>query len=209
MAPSRRLAKEKLMKYFTTLSVITAAIAALMAFAASASATTVTDSSGKTPTIHAVSEESAVAGTNQLLIHNPIANIPCESTFQGTVPSTSEGGTGLTVSLPVSSLSFSPCSNSWTPEVLAFGSLEIHGGSGNQGTLTSTGIKVAFERFKLRCTYETSGTLLGTVTGGNPATIHLNATLKNNPKESNFLCANIDAKLTGSYKTTGTIDIDQ
>src|SRR6476646_1301569 len=196
------------MKHLKILGLLAVAAAALMAFAASASATTVTGPAGETnPGIHAVSEESAVAGTKHVLLHNPIAVIECESTAEGQV--TNVGGTGKTASGALTSLSFSPCTNGWVVDVNIPGSLEIHGEAGNKGTLTSLGAKVTATRFGLSCVYETGAKDIGTVTGGNTATPHINAAIEINTSLSSFLCGSAPANWTGAYKTTGTIDIDQ
>jgi len=199
------------MKYVKILGLLAVAASAMMAFAANASATTVTGSGGtKTPTIHAISEESAVAGTKHVLLHNAIANIQCESTAQGAVEAAGEGGTGLTVKGAISSLTFSPCTNSWVVHVDTFGELEVHGESGNKGTLTSTGTKVTATRFGLQCVYKTNATDIGTVTGGASfATLDINATIPVVAAESSFLCTETPAKWTGAYKTTATLEIDQ
>lgn len=196
------------MKHSKILCLLAVAAAAFMVLAASASATTVTGPNGETnPIIHLVSEESARAGTKHLLLHNPITTIECESTAEGQI--TNVGGTGATASGALTSLSFTPCTNNWVFHVNLKGSLEVHGEAGNKGTLTSSGVKLTATRFGLSCVYETAATDIGTLTGGNPATLDISAKIPLNTALSSFLCGSGAANWTGAYKTTGTIDIDQ
>ena len=198
------------MKYVKILGLLAVAAAALMAFAASASATTVTTTTGgaaATPTIHAVSEEKAVAGTTHVLLHNEAATIQCNSTTEGTVES---HGSGVTAKGLLSALTFTNCTEGWTVEVVSRGSLEIHWTSGHNGTLTSSGATVKATLHlgifgTVECNYLTANTDVGTVTGGNPATLHIEASI---PKESgSALCGGGNAAWTGAYKTTSALYI--
>jgi hypothetical protein len=194
------------MKYVKILGLLAVAAAAMMAFAASASATTVTNAAGSsTPTIHAVNEEAHVE------LHNSIVNIKCQSTAAGTAPAATEGGTGQEVSGPLSSLTFTNCTNEWAIDIASNGSLSIAykeagGGTHGVGTLKSTGARVTATRAGLSCIYETNGTPIGTVTGGNPATLAISANI---PRVGgSFLCGGSTAAWTGSYVTTETLKID-
>lgn len=192
------------MKYVKILGVLAVAAAAMMAFAASASATTVTDSSGNgTPTIHAVNEGTHVE------LHNAIVNIKCNSTVTGTVTS---HGSGITASGHISVLTFNNCTDEWVVDVdpEKLGSLEIHytgAGTGHgAGTLTSSGSRVIATRAGLQCIYETKETPIGTVVGGNKATLAISASI---PRVGgSFLCGGATASWTGSYETTATLGID-
>jgi len=196
------------MRHLKILGLLAVVAAVFMVFTASASATTVTGPAGETnPIIHLVSEESAVAGTKHVVLHNPIATIECESTAEGQF--TTVGGTGATTRGALTSLTFSPCTNQWVVDVNKPGFLEIHGEAGNKGTVTSLGTKITATRFGLECVYETGANAIGTITGGNPATLKLNGSIPINTTLSSFLCGSTPASWTGAYKTTGTIDIDQ
>src|SRR6476646_3020516 len=182
------------MRHLKILGLLAVVAAVFMVFTASASATTVTGPAGETnPIIHLVSEESAVAGTKHVVLHNPIATIECESTTR----------------VVLTSLTFSPCTNQWVVDGNKPGFLEIHGEAGNKGTVTSLGTKITATRFGLECVYETGANAIGTITGGNPATLKLNGSIPINTTLSSFLCGSTPASWTGAYKTTGTIDIDQ
>ena len=70
------------MKFIKVPGSFVVAIAAMMAFAAGASATTVSSTTGgpaETPAIHAVNQ------TGHVIISNPIANISCSATFEAKV----------------------------------------------------------------------------------------------------------------------------
>jgi hypothetical protein len=194
------------MKYVKILGLLAVAATAMMAFAASASATTVTGPSGETtPIIHAESEENAVKGTKHVLLHNDTANIECESTVEGDVTT---HGTGVTAGGPIDILSFFNCTGGWTVDVVTNGSLEIHttstAGHG-KGTLTSTGATVVATGFGISCGYQTNNTHIGTVTGGNPATLTIEASI---PRHSgSFLCGGGNANWTGAYVTTQTLEL--
>jgi hypothetical protein len=174
----------------------------VLALAASASATTVTGPSGETtPTIHMVNENG------HLSIHNSIWNIECSSTIEGTV---SSHGTGVTAKGNISTLLFNNCTNEWVFDVVANGSFEIHykeAGSGHGvGTVTWTGTKITTTRAGLSCVYETNTTPIGTLTGGTPATLSIEANL---PRVGgSFLCGGSTVAWTGSYVTTKTLAID-
>lgn len=207
------------MKYIKILGLLAVAAAAMMAFAASASATTVTgpttDTEGKetsqsqieTPTIHAVNEVTETQ--KHVTLHNGIVNIECQSTVTGTV--TTHGPTETT-SGPISVLNFNNCTNEWVIDVKEMGSLEIHyvkptdGNPHGWGTLTSNGATVTATRAGLSCSYRTVNKDIGTVTGGNPATLHIEATIERHG--GSFLCGGSTAQWTGSYVTTHTLAID-
>jgi hypothetical protein len=200
------------MKYIKILGLLAVAAAAMMAFAASASATTVTgptitegvhttQSQIETPTIHAVNDSGHVK------LHNSIVNIECQSTVQGTVE---KHGAGITASGPISVLTFSNCTNEWVIDVEKAGSLEIHYTSGSNGTLTSTGVRVTATRAGLSCIYETNATDIGLLTGeagpNGEGTLDISANI---PRVGgSFLCGGSTAAWAGSYGTTHTLKVD-
>jgi hypothetical protein len=195
------------MKYVKLLGLLAVAAAALMAFAGTASATTVTTTTGglpATPTIHAVNEGGHVT------LANPIANISCSSTVEGTVTT---HGAGVTATGHISILEFTGCTNGWhvTPIKNAdgtYGTLEIHWTSEHNGLLTSKNTKVTTTRLGVNCVYETgAGTSIGTVLGGNPATLKIEAGIPINTVESAKLCGTGNAKWEGSYVTTSALYI--
>lgn len=190
------------MKYIKILGLLAVAAAAMMAFAASASATTVTGPNGEeTPTIHAEPEFGHVS------LHNSIVDIECDSTVEGTVEN---HGSGITASGLINDLSFPDCTDGWVIDVITKGSLEIHytgeGHGHGTGTLTSTGATVTATRSGLSCHYRTNNTPIGHVTGGEQATLTIEATIQRHG--GSFLCGGSTAQWTGAYTTTETLEID-
>jgi hypothetical protein len=185
------------MKYVKILGLLAVAAAAMMAFAASASATSVTTTTGgaaATPTIHAVNENGHVT------LKNDIANIECTSTVEGKVESHGAGD----ASGNISSLTWPTCTNSWHVTTSAGGSLSVSYTSGHNGTLSSNGALVKTTRFFVPCNYETKNTKIGTVTGGNPATLKIEASIPI-AAESSELCGSGNAEWSGSYVTTSAL----
>lgn len=182
------------MKYTKILGLLTAAAAALMAFAGVASATTITSSSGPTPTIEATSTHTE--------LHGAFTSVTCaHSEVKGTVE---KHGVGVTASGKISTLHFSNCSDPVT--VLKAGILEVHGTSttGN-GTLTSSGAEIAIETSVGECVFTTSGTHIGTVTGSNHtggnAIFHIESA--NIPRTGGSFFCGSSGVWTGTY-TVGT-----
>jgi hypothetical protein len=179
------------MKHLKMLGLAMVAAAAFMAFAGSASANPVLTSPEKvdyTSTITATAEGS-------LLLQAGFANITCTtSTVSGTVTTNNT----TKASGPITTLDFSGCDS--TVDVLKNGSLEITSNGGGQGTVKGTGSEVTVSKLGVSCVYGSgAGTTLGIATGGNPATIAINAKL---PKISGgFLCAS-PSTWTGSYTVT-------
>jgi hypothetical protein len=176
------------------------AAAAMMAFAGTASADYLTTSTGGAtaePTIHAASEGGHV------VLANSFANIECASTTEGK-PNTH--GTGEAVSGPISSLTFTGCTNSWHVTVASPGSLSVTWTGGHNGALSSSGASVSTTRFGVTCNYETNNTAIGTVTGGNPATLHVEANIPI-AAGSSALCGSGNAKWSGAYVTTSALYI--
>ena len=183
-----------------------------MAFAGIASATVLTSPAGTTytSTIKAESE-----GTTSL--HNTSLGITVsctESKVEGNVES---HGASSTAGGTITSLTFGGCG---TNDVTVLpvsepkgktGSLEIHttvnakgeteGVTGN-GTLTSTGTEITINSTSIgvSCTYKTSATDIGTVTGGTPATLNINSAVI--PRTGDSIFCGSSGKWTGSYKVT-------
>ncbi len=193
-------------------SIIYAAVLAIvgaMALAATASAasegTVVTSETGGEavkPTIHAVSEGG------HLTLTNSIASITCNSTLEGKVEEdghrivASETRTDATGPLTV--LTFSTCTNSWHVTTEKAGTISLEATSGYDATVKSSGALVKATRFLVPCNYETSNTTIGTFTGGNPATVHVAASI---PKAagSSELCGAGNAKWEGNYVMTSAL----
>ena len=187
------------MNYAKLAGALATGMVAAMLMAASAAATTVTTTTGgakATPTIHAVNEN----GHSRIL--TPLSNIECSSTIEGKVES---HGSGVTASGVISSLLFTNCTNGWHVTATTNGSLEVHWTSGHNGVLTSSGSKVDTTRFGITCVYDTSSTPIGTITGGNPATLHIEASLSVNIGESSMLRGTSGFKWEAQYVTTSAL----
>jgi hypothetical protein len=201
MLTTRRAAPDqgdKHMKYVKMLGLLAVAAAALMAFAGTASATTITSTEGTTPTIE------ATGGTTELHPGEGASflTVVCKhSAVKGTVES---HGTNVTAKGAVSTLDFSECGND-TVTVLKSGSLEAHAsGTTGNGTLTSTGAEVRIHTSEGPvCTVKTSGQSIGTLTGGKEAKLDIGSS---NLPMSGFLCPSIGV-WTGSYTVTKPSEI--
>lgn len=152
-----------------------------------------------TPTIKAESE-------GHITLDHPIANIQCQWAFEGTVKShaTAEGA-----KVPLSSISTTGCTESWHGTTITPGELVIDWSSGYNGTVTWTGGTIEMTRLGTTCRYKTASTHLGTMTGGSPATIHVEGKLPFHSGSS--LCGTEAYSLTGSFKVTspGSLYVDE
>jgi hypothetical protein len=189
--------KEKNMKYVKILGLLAVAAAAFMGIAGTAAASPTLTSPANTAytgTLHASSEGHAV-------LHNPIAKIECNSTVSGSVTSN-----GTPASGPIATLTFSPCTDEWhvTTATEKGGTLSVN----SAGEVVSNGATVESTRFGVTCRYATSNTKVGTLTGGTPATMHINASI---PFHSgSVFCGSGATAWTGAYKvdTPGTLLVD-
>jgi hypothetical protein len=191
------------MKCVKILGLLAVAAAALMAFAGTASATYVTTSTGgetAEPAIHAVNEGGHVK------LANPIANIECSSTVEGKVESHKVEDATVPASGKISTLDFTGCTNSWHVTTTKPGTLSVLWENKHNGQLSSNGALVNTTRFGINCNYETKNTAIGTVTGGNPATLAISASIPL-AEGSSPLCGSGNAAWSGSYVTTDSLYI--
>jgi hypothetical protein len=181
------------MKYVKMLGLLAVAAAALMAFAGTASATTVTSPTGTTYT----STIKASAGTTEL--HGSFITVSCKkSTVEGSVES---HGAATTAGGAISSLTFSECN--FPVKVLKAGSLEVHGISGTEnGTLTSKNAEITIETSIANCIFTTKaeGTDVGTLTGGSPAKLDINSA--SIPRTGHSVFCGGSGTWTGGYEVT-------
>jgi hypothetical protein len=192
------------MRHTKMLGLAFIAAAALMAITGPASATTVTTTTGgaaATPTIHFVNEGGHVS------LANNFAPFECSSTLEATIKT---HGAGVTATASIDKLQFTGCTTNWTVTVNSPGTLELHWTSGHNGTATSTGLTmtaILHTQFgNVTCRFSTYATHLGTITGGNPATLHIEGSI---PFHSGGgLCGEGVARLTGSLVTTGPLYIE-
>jgi len=121
-----------------------------------------------------------------------------EATLQG--PTTTFGGATETVKILLTSVTWGSCTR--TTNTLSNGELELHwsGATGN-GTITGRGTEWTVNTVFGTCVYGFGpfGVDLGTVKGGNPASVSINALI---PKISgNFVCPS-EARWTANYRVT-------
>lgn len=189
------------MRYLKVLGLAAAFSAALMGLTGSASATSITTTTGgaaATPTVHIVNKSSHIT------FANPIATIACNVTFEGNVAG---HGAGLTAEVTLARFSLSSCTNNWHATTVTPGILLIHWTSGHDGTVTWTGAKFDLTRLGVTCVYETNNTQIGTITGGNPASLLIDpgASIPINTAESSGLCGTGNAKWEGPLVTTSAL----
>jgi hypothetical protein len=146
-----------------------------------------------TSTIKAQSE-------GRVVFDNPVAVNECKVTIEGISEKSKEGKAGSVV---LTSLAFSECANGWDAKNYAGGRLEIEWTSGYNGTVSWTGatFELTQPAFGLVCRYSTNNTHIGTITGGSPATVHINAAI---PFHSGSVgCPNG----TDNTRTTGSLQL--
>jgi hypothetical protein len=199
------------MKYIKMLGLMAAAVAALMAFAGTASATTLTSPAGTSYTGKIV---ASTEGKVSLHGENGVT-VECEGTVEGTIETHSST---TTAHGPISALTWKNCTGG-TPTTVTNGRLIAHTATkANDGTLTSQGTKVSIAASSIfgtiTCVYATGGTEatathIGTLTGsantGGNATLDISATI---PRvEGSSLCGS-NGIWTGSYKVTAPAELN-
>jgi hypothetical protein len=185
------------MKFTKILGVVAVAALALMAFASSASATSLEINGSKVTATDVTIEATLKSGTSALLTDTSgfFANTCTASTVKG---NNSTKTTGTPVEGPITTLDFTSCKEE-PVKADATGSLTVENISGTtNGTVRSIGAEVTSPSpfGQLDCkTAASPGTDIGTLTGvasGN-ATMDISATLN---------CGAITAKWTGTYTVT-------
>lgn len=178
------------MKNLRLLCVAAAAVMATMAMAgiSTASATVLCKNNLNTTTCsekypaNTEIKGALVAGTKSDL-ETEYATVQCEEvTVHGKTEN--EGSSTSTVKGPIQTLTFQKCN--CTVTTLKLGTLEVHHISGtDNGTLTANGQEITLVCSTIfgavHCIYVGKNTDLGTVTGGNPAVAHINATIPRLP----------------------------
>jgi hypothetical protein len=139
--------------------------------------------------------EINATASSSLLLEMGFQSVTCTaSSAKGKV----ESHTATTAGGKISSLSFSACGGT-TVDVITNGSLSISSNGDGTGAVSGSGTQVTISILGTSCVYGTTGTLLGTLTGGTPATMKIKASL---PKISGgFSCAS-PAFWSGSYTVT-------
>jgi hypothetical protein len=157
-----------------------------------------------TGNLHASSE-------GHIAIHSPIAKNECNSTLEGEVEAHSSSEP---IIIPLTTATFTGCTNLWELVSITPGTLEVHGIAGSSnGTVTWSGATITFFRFGITCVYRAEDTHIGTLTGsdatGGTATLDLSGKLPIHGGSS-VLCGKEPGSLTGSYsiETPDYLDVD-
>lgn len=177
-------------------------VAALMGSVSTASAKLTSPTGavlGQGAKYHLVNESSHITIQPPLL-----AVAACQSTIEAEV-----AANGATTG-PVNTISFSNCTNGWHSTTVANGELEIvaDGIAGTyNGTVYSKNMTIELTRIGVVCRYATlETTKIGTLTGGNPATLHVGAGLPFHGGSG--LCGSAPAQMEGNYVTTAALYVD-
>ncbi len=193
------------MKFLKTISLLAVVAAGPMAFAGAAWADYVsTTTGGATPALNSVAIHTVSDAGRHVSFANAIAKIECTSTAEGTVETHTGGTSGDAATGALKALTFTNCTNSWHVTAKSLGAIYLDWTSGHNGTLFSENTTVEATRFLVPCYYKTNHTHIGTVTGGNPPTLHIEAKI---PLElgSSELCGSGNAKWEGGYIMTGAL----
>jgi hypothetical protein len=184
------------MKFIKMLGLLAMAVAAMSAFVATASATTLTAPTGTpyTATIKAHSPNTS--------LHGPFTTVSCTSEVEGKVE---QHGNGVTVSGKISKLTFTNCN--FPVKVLKAGSLEIHPkthvdpGIETTGTVTSSGAEITIETSIANCIFTTSNTDVGTFTGteDTKSTAALDINSASIPRTGHSIFCGSSGQWTGTY----------
>jgi hypothetical protein len=186
------------MKHLKILGFAAIAAAALMAFAGTASATTLTSPAGtvvKTgSTIHAEALGHAV-------LDPPFGKIECYSTFvAGTL-----NESGESINAGISPFYLDNCTNGALVQVIRRGTLSISSLGNGNGSVTSNGAEWTVELLGTHCVFSTNNTAIGTLTGsgntGTNATLDISATIPRTGGRSGAFCGST-AAWTGTYDFT-------
>ncbi|HEX6602760.1 MAG TPA: hypothetical protein VF030_08970 [Solirubrobacterales bacterium] len=181
------------MKYVKTLGIMVASVAALLAFAATASATAITSGgSVYTGTVQASSE-------GHVALHGPLGiKAECNSSFAGSIAS---HGAATTTTQTLSTVSFPGCTNGYEIHVTTLGHFGWHWWFGGNARLTSTSLVIDLTTpLGFNCVYSTNNTEIGTVTGssttGGKATVDVSGAI---PRTGGSAFCGSSGTLTGSY----------
>jgi hypothetical protein len=196
------------MKYVKMLGIAVGVAAVLMALggAGTASATVLCKNNESTSSCNenypsGTEFKSSLSTGTKTILKTEFKTVECsKSTVSG---KTETGGSATeTVKGPLEALTFEECN--CEVKVLKKGTLEIHWISGGtNGTVTETGAEVTVNCSTIfgnvHCIYVTENTDLGTLTGGNPASLDVNASI---PRlTTNALCTPT-ATWEASYEVT-------
>jgi hypothetical protein len=203
------------MKYLKIIGLAAIAAAALMAFAGSASATVLCKANespcSSANTYPAGTRIHAELKEGEAVLTAGFGNIQCKiSTIEG--KTANAGSSTETVHGAIEKLTFENCNGgACTVTVLKTGELEIHtelSTSNGNGTLTAKGQEVTtnctFFNVNYHCIWSTgtTGTDLGTLTGGAPATLTAKEALISRTGGTSGVACGSSGKWDAVYKVT-------
>jgi hypothetical protein len=174
------------------------AVAAVSALTGTASATVLTSPSGTTytSTIEAESEGS-------LTLHNTSIGVSVMCNASRLAGKIEQHGANVTSSGKLSTFTLVECGED-AIKVLSPGSIEFHATGGGNGTVTWSGAAITTTDAStgISCTYTTSSTDIGTLTGSGStsATLHINSATIPRTGDS-FFCGS-SGQWTASYRFT-------
>ena len=183
---------------YKILGLLALVLTALVALPAVAQATTVTSPTG---TVVTTNKEGKSEG--HVVLDNPIAKIECASEISGPIE---KHGSGVTATGVIKALTFTNCTNNWHVTTIIAGTLEAHYTSGYNATITASGTTIESTRLGVSCRYKTENTDMGTATGGNPATLDINAAIPFHGGSG--LCGSEPTSMTGTYLGNGSAYYD-
>ncbi|HET9397133.1 MAG TPA: hypothetical protein VFO36_13885 [Nitrospiraceae bacterium] len=163
----------------------------MLAGAGTASAAIIESGSG---TQYKAGTQISAASEGTTEFHTVFGSINCNS-FSLAGTTTNDGSPGTNVNVAISSLAWSGCNA--IVVVLANGSLSIEPLSGGNAAIYSTGTEVTIEYLGFHCIFKTNNTKIGTLTGGTPATLDIQAQIPRTGGRSGLFCGS-SGVLTGS-----------
>lgn len=191
------------MKRIKILGLGVAAAMALMAFAGAgpASATTLSSSAGNYPKETPIDFTQAGAETSKF---ETLGGTILEECSGITIKGKTVNETGETVSGPIESLTWEGCTH--TSDTTRNGSLSVRWSSGTSGTVTGSGSEWTDSTIFGSCDYGTSqtGTSLGTLVGGRPATLRISAIVP--LIEGGFTCPK-EVRWTANFTVTSPSEL--
>ncbi len=185
------------MKHLKTLGLAAVAATALMAFAAPASATTLTNGSGEEITTLEATLEGSLITTNTA--DEPIDTCT-ESTVSGSINAGTQGTTWVEGAVGVT---WGGCT--WDTTTLNGGTLDVMSNGDGTGTVVSTGFVWTVTVGPVNCLYGTKttgagGTSLGDLPSGTEATLAINVIVEE--QEPRKLACPNTARLLANYEVT-------
>lgn len=177
------------MRHLKIFGAAVVAVAALSAFAAPASATTLTSPEGTTYT-GSIKAESEGA----ISLQGSFTTVTCNTVgLEGTV---SEHGATSTIKIPLSWLTWISCN--FIVKILKRGTLEWHSLGNGNATVTWSGLEMTVETSIANCIFTTNNTHIGTFTGGIPPRFHFGPSAL--PRTGHSIFCGSSGELTGTFK---------